>query len=256
MILASLLDPKISPKGSQNDLKTWPKSCTVSVLALISFSSLFLVHFSSLSQAPHPRFNCYLQCFRGVHHFPRSLQNYQNRYPKVEQNHSQKHLKSDQKSMKKATLPERRKTIPKGCQNGARRGPIISKKNPKISPGVPKEPPGIPRIRKADPKHPQRRPKGTPGIPKGSRKAPQTTPNDPQGAPNDPQTPPKGTPGIPKKRDWFFDWFLSHFIILKWFPAILTFTNTKQYKHPPNYFKPFPNPQFTYNPLLNGWHHA
>ena len=69
MILASLLDPKILPNGSQNNLKTWPKSCTVSVLALISFSSLFLMHFSSLSQAPHPRFNCYLHCFRGVHHF-------------------------------------------------------------------------------------------------------------------------------------------------------------------------------------------
>ena len=46
MILAWLLDPKVLPTASQNELNTQAKSCTLSVLVLISFSSSFLVHFS------------------------------------------------------------------------------------------------------------------------------------------------------------------------------------------------------------------
>ena len=46
MILTWLLDPKILPKGPQNEPNTQAKSCTLSVLVLISFSSSFLVHFS------------------------------------------------------------------------------------------------------------------------------------------------------------------------------------------------------------------
>ena len=133
--------PKASPKWHQNHTKMFPK-WTEYVTKIMYFVRprfnlvFFLIPgaFSSLSQAPHPRFNCYLQCFRGVHHFPRSLQNYQNWYPKVKQNHSPKHLKSDKKSMKKATLPKRRKNVPKGCQNGARRGPLAQPLAQPVSP--------------------------------------------------------------------------------------------------------------------------
>ena len=139
------------PKASQND----PPNLQQMIKKSIAFSIDFLIRFGIecclFLQPPDPRFDCYLQRFRGVQHFSRTWEITKTRLQKSFQNDTKINAKSLQKSIKKKS--------PKNNQKD-------TKNEPKMKPkGLP-EFPG--KSRKSAPRRPVTT-QGRPWTPSGSQ---------------------------------------------------------------------------------------
>ena len=115
------------------------------MLFCINFFIRFSIDFCLLSQPYDPRFHCYLQYFRGLHHFSRSSESTFKKLKKTTQNPCKIVAKIIQK-----TMPEKRgEKKRKGGGNGSKRPPGKSAQIPEIdswdAPRTTQEPPGSPK---------------------------------------------------------------------------------------------------------------
>ena len=67
--------PQSVAKSTPKTLAKLTKICNFSVFVSVTCSSLFLDELLRTFKLPNSHFNCYLECFREVQHFSRSLDN-------------------------------------------------------------------------------------------------------------------------------------------------------------------------------------
>ena len=142
------------PKASQNDAPNPQTTIEKSIAFSIKFFIRCCIDFCLILQPPDPRFNCYLQRFRGVQHFSQTLEITKKRLQKSFQNDTQIDAKSLQKSMKKQIPKKNQKNMknePKMEPKGLPEFPGKSRKSAPRRPGTTEERPGTP---KGPPRHP------------------------------------------------------------------------------------------------------
>ena len=106
------------------------------------------LEFCLFSQPSDPRFDCYLHCCRGVHHFLRSWRSTKKTFQKSSQNDTKINAKSLQKSYKKHSPKiERTNTNnhPKMEPKDLPEFPGKSRKSTPSRPRTSQEPPGTPK---------------------------------------------------------------------------------------------------------------